>query len=124
MPESFATAPSAWTAGLAGRCPRCGKGSLFGGFLAVQPRCEQCGLDFAFADFGDGPAFFVMSIVGILVVFLALVVEFAYQPPMWLHMAMWSALSIGLSLAMVRPAKGLMVALQYRHRAEEGRLER
>lgn len=124
MPQAETTAPSAWTAGFAGRCPRCGKGRLFNGFLSLQPRCEACGLDFAFADSGDGPAFFIMSIVGILVVFCALIVEFAYQPPIWLHMMMWSALAIGLSLALVRPAKGLLIALQFHHRAEEGRLER
>jgi uncharacterized protein (DUF983 family) len=116
-------APSPTTAGLAGRCPRCGDGHLFAGFLTLRPRCEVCGLDFAFADSGDGPAFFVMSIVGIVVVALALWVEFAYEPPIWLHLVLWSGLAIALSLALVRPAKGLMVALQYHHKAEEGRLK-
>ena len=123
MPET-ASPPSPYAAGLAGRCPRCGQGRLFKGFLALQPRCEACGLDFSFADSADGPAFFIMSIVGILVVGLALAVEFAYEPPIWLHLAMWSTLTIVLSLAMARPAKGLMIALQYRHRAEEGRVRR
>ena len=85
---------------------------------------EPAGSIFAFADSADGPAFFIMSIVGILVVGLALGVEFAYEPPIWLHLVMWSALAIVLSLALARPAKGLMIALQYHHRAEEGRLER
>jgi uncharacterized protein (DUF983 family) len=116
--------PSPYAVGLAGRCPRCGQGRLFKGFLALQPRCEACGLDFSFADSADGPAFFIMSIVGILVVGLALAVEFAYEPPIWLHLVIWSTLAIALSLAMARPAKGLMIALQYRHRAEEGRFER
>jgi uncharacterized protein (DUF983 family) len=124
MPDAPATPPSPYASGLAGRCPRCGKGHLFQGFLGVKARCEACGLDFAFADSGDGPAFFIMSIVGILVVGLALVTEFAYEPPIWLHLVMCSALTIVLSLAMARPAKGLMIALQYHHRAEEGRLER
>ena len=124
MPDIPADAPSSSAAGLAGRCPRCGKGRLFDGFLALRPRCEACGLDYAFADSGDGPAFFIMSIVGILVVGLALGVEFAYAPPIWLHLVLWSALAIVLSLAMARPAKGLMIALQYHHRAEEGRFER
>ena len=115
------TAPSPVITGLTGLCPRCGKGHLFKGFLSVQPKCEVCGLDFAFADSGDGPAFFVMSIVGIVVVGLALWVEFAYSPPIWLHLVMWSALSIALSLALVRPSKGVLVALQYHHKAEEGR---
>jgi uncharacterized protein (DUF983 family) len=124
MPDAAADAPSLYATGLAGRCPRCGQGRLFKGFLSLNPRCEACGLDFSFADSGDGPAFFIMSIVGILVVGLALVVEFAYEPPIWLHLVVWSVLTIVLSLAMARPAKGLMIALQYRHRAEEGRFER
>ncbi|HEY7384993.1 MAG TPA: DUF983 domain-containing protein [Beijerinckiaceae bacterium] len=106
-----------------GRCPRCGKGHLFAGYLGLRPRCESCGLDFRFADSGDGPAFFVMSIVGILVVALALWTEFAYEPPIWLHMVLWSSLAVILSLLLIRPAKGVMVALQYHHNAEEGRLQ-
>ena len=117
------SAPSPIPAGLKGLCPRCGKGHVFKGYLKVQPKCEVCGLDLAFADTGDGPAFFVMSIVGIVVVALALWAEFTFQPPLWLHMVLWSGLSIVLSLALVRPAKGLMVALQYHHKAEEGRLK-
>ena len=122
MPEPSTTSP--YTAGLAGRCPRCGEGRLFESFLSLNRRCESCGLDLGFADSGDGPAFFIMPIVGILVVGLALAVEFAYEPPIWLHLLMWSALAIVLSLALARPAKGLMIALQYHHRAAEGRLER
>src|SRR4051812_5620986 len=116
--------PPALSTGLRGLCPRCGRGRLFNGFLTVRPKCEVCGLDFAFADSGDGPAFFVMSVVGILVCALALFVEFTYEPPIWLHLVLWSSLTIVLSLVLVRPAKGLMIALQYFHRAEEGRLER
>ncbi|WP_230530600.1 DUF983 domain-containing protein [Microvirga roseola] len=118
------SAPSPVITGLKGLCPRCGKGYLFKGFLSVRPSCEVCGLDFAFADSGDGPAFFVMSIVGIVVVALALWVEFAYEPPIWLHLVLWSALSIVLSLLLVRPSKGVLVALQYHHKAEEGRFEK
>jgi len=118
------SAPSPITAGLTGRCPRCGKGHMFQGFLKLQPKCEVCGLDLTFADSGDGPAFFVMSIVGIVVVALALWVEFTYAPPIWLHLVMWFALSGILSLALVRPSKGILVALQYHHKAEEGRLQK
>jgi uncharacterized protein (DUF983 family) len=117
-------APSPIAAGLRGRCPRCGEGALFNGFLSLSPRCDRCGLDLAFADTADGPAFFVMSIVGIVVVGLALWVEFTFEPPIWLHLVLWFGLTGLLSLAMVRPLKGLMVALQYHHRAEEGRLEK
>lgn len=109
--------------GLRGRCPRCGQGHLFKGYLKLQPACERCGLDFSFADSADGPAFFVMSIVGIVIVGLALWVEFAYEPPIWLHLVLWLPLSTLLCLAMVRPLKGMMIALQYVHRAAEGRLK-
>ncbi len=117
-------APSPAVTGLKGLCPRCGKGHLFQGFLKVRPKCEVCGLDLAFADAGDGPAFFVMSIVGIVVVALALWVEFTYSPPIWLHLVMWCTLSIVMSLALVRPLKGVLVALQYHHKAEEGRIQK
>ena len=102
-------------------CPRCGKGRLFNGFLTIRPKCEVCGLDLAFADTGDGPAFFVMSIVGFVVVGGALAVEILYQPPLWVHVALWLPLAIALPLLLLRPFKGVMVALQYYHRAEEGR---
>jgi len=124
MPEAPAAPPSPYRVGLAGRCPRCGEGHLFAGFLALRPRCETCGLDFGFADAGDGPAFFIMSFVGIVVVGLALGVEFAYEPPIWLHLVMWFSLTAVLSLGLARPAKGLLIALQFHHRAEEGRIQR
>jgi uncharacterized protein (DUF983 family) len=97
---------------------------MFQGFLKVRPKCEVCGLDLAFADAGDGPAFFVMSIVGIVVVGLALWVEFTYEPRIWVHLVMWFTLTAVLSLALVRPLKGVLVALQYHHKAEEGRLQK
>jgi uncharacterized protein (DUF983 family) len=118
------TPSSPFIVGLKGRCPRCGKGHLFQGFLTVRPACEVCGLDFTFVDTADGPAFFVMSFVGIVVVALALWVEFAFEPPIWLHIVLWFSLTAILSLVLVRPIKGVMAALQYQHRAEEGRLKR
>ena len=108
-------------AGLGAHCPRCGKGRLFRGFLTLAPACEVCGLDFSFADAADGPAFFVMAIVGFVVVGGALFVEIKWQPPLWVHVALWLPLAIALPLALLRPFKGVMVALQYRYRAEEGR---
>ena len=117
------TPPPPVPTGLRGLCPRCGRGHLFDGYLTVRPRCESCGLDFAFADSGDGPAFFVMSFVGLVVVACAMFVEFTYEPPIWVHMALWLPLTLVLSLILVRPAKGLMIALQYSSRAEEGRLK-
>lgn len=111
-------------AGFAGKCPRCGEGNLFAGYLRVAPRCETCGLDYSFADSADGPAVFLMFIVGFLVVGGALFVEFAYEPPLWLHALLWPLLAAILCLALLRPLKGVMIAQQYARRAEEGRLQK
>ena len=108
--------------GLAGRCPRCGRGKLFGGFLALRPRCDQCGLDYAFVDSGDGPAVFVIFFAGFVVVFAALAVEVAFAPPFWVHAVLWIPLILVTTLAPLRPMKGLMIALQFHHKAAEGRL--
>lgn len=116
--------PNPILAGLAGRCPRCGRGKLFNGFLTVRPHCDACGLDYGFVDSGDGPAFFVICFSGVVVVAAALIVEVMYQPPFWLHAALWGPLILITTLTPLRPLKGLMIALQYRHQAAEGRLER
>lgn len=108
--------------GIGCRCPRCGNGPLFDGFLKVAPQCSSCGLDFSFADAADGPAFFVMSFSGFVVVFAALAVEFAFQPPYWLHALLWIPLILLTTLLPLRPVKGLLIALQYHHKAAEGRL--
>lgn len=111
-------------AGLSGSCPRCGEGRLFSGFLTVGKRCANCGLDYGFADAGDGPAVFVILLIGFVVVGLALWLEVSYGPPLWVHFLLWIPLIVVLSLAALRLAKGLMIALQYRNKAEEGRLDR
>ena len=102
-------------AGLLCRCPHCGKGRLFQGFLKVRPSCEVCGFDLAKIETGDGPATFIMQIAGFIVAFTALYVEIAYRPPMWLHLIVWIPLVAVLALALMRPGKGLMTALQYRN---------
>lgn len=124
MSKPRAAQPSPFASGLKGRCPRCGEGRMFDGFLALAPKCGACGLDYDFADSADGPAVFIMFIVGFVVVGLALWVEFTFEPPIWLHLSMWFPLTAILSLALARPLKGLMIALQYHHRAEEGRFEK
>ena len=111
-------------AGLRCRCPRCGEGRLFQGFLKPRAQCESCGLDFAFADSGDGPAVFIMFIAGFLVVGAALFVELRYEPPFWVHALLWIPAVLIVSLGLLRPLKGLMIALQFANKAEEGRLER
>ncbi|HEV8463415.1 MAG TPA: DUF983 domain-containing protein [Pseudolabrys sp.] len=109
--------------GLRGRCPRCGEGRLFRGFLSLRPACERCGLDYGFADAGDGPAVFVILIGGFIVVFAALMTEVVYQPPYWVHAALWLPLILIVTLVPLRLVKGLLIALQYHHKAAEGRLE-
>jgi len=108
-------------AGALSRCPSCGRGRLFRGFLTVVDQCEACGLDLAKADSGDGPAVFLIMIVGFIVVFAALFTEIAAHPPIWLHLLLWPALAAGLCFALLRPAKGLMLAAQIRNKASEHR---
>ncbi|WP_291849736.1 DUF983 domain-containing protein [Bradyrhizobium sp.] len=108
--------------GIACRCPRCGKGKLYAGFLRLRPRCESCGLDYAFIDTGDGPAVFVIMLAGAIVVAAALIVEVKYQPPFWLHAALWLPLIVATTLLPLRAMKSLLIALQYHHKAAPGRL--
>ena len=112
------------SAGLKGRCPRCGEGRLFQGFLSVAPRCGTCGLDYSFADAGDGPAVFVILIIGFIVVGLALWMEVSYNPPLWVHFMLWVPLILVLGLTALRLIKGVLITLQYRNKAAEGRLDR
>ncbi len=112
---SFATV-SPLRAGLTGRCPRCGEGKLFDGFLDVAERCGACDLDLGQQNSGDGAAFFIILILGFVVVGLALVVETTYAPPMWLHLLLWFPLILGGSLGLLRPFKATLIALQYKHR--------
>src|SRR6202000_1051151 len=108
-------------AGLSCACPRCGQGTLFDGFLTLRSRCEVCGLDYGFADAGDGPAVFIMFPAGFIVGGAALIVEGLYPPPYWVHAVLWLPLILIVTLGPLRPMKGLMIALQYHHKAEEQR---
>ena len=121
--EPYVT-PSPYVAGLSCRCPRCGKGKLFRGFLEVRPSCTVCGLDYSFVDAGDGPAVFVILIAGFVVVGAALIVEMRYHPPYWVHAVLWGPLILLVTLLPLRLLKSLLIALQYHHKAAEGRLER
>lgn len=121
--EQDTSPPSAIVAGLTGHCPRCGGGRLFSGFLGPAPRCDRCGLDLSFADAGDGPAVFVSLIGGFLVLGIALATELLYEPPIWVHLVVFLPLTALVCLGLLRPLKGLLVALQYRNKAEEGRLQ-
>lgn len=107
--------------GLMCRCPRCGKGRLFNGFLTLAPRCEACGLDYAFADPADGPAFFVMIIMGIPAAAFGVWVEVTWEPSFWVHVLTSLPFMLLTCIPPIRPAKGMLVASQYFHKAEEGR---
>lgn len=113
---------SPYVAGLTCRCPRCGKGKLFAGFLTLRPRCDACGLDYTFIDSGDGPAVFIILLAGFVVVGAALAVEVLYQPPYWLHAMLWLPLILLTTIAPLRPMKALLIALQFHHKAAPGRL--
>ncbi len=108
--------------GLMCRCPRCGEGKLFSGYIGLRPRCDRCGLDYSFIDSGDGPAVFIILIAGFIVVGSALVVEVKYQPPFWVHAALWLPLIAATTLVPLRVMKSLLIALQFHHKAAEGRL--
>lgn len=108
--------------GLACKCPRCGEGKLYSGFLSLRPNCESCGLDYAFIDAGDGPAIFIIMIAGFIVVGAALFVEMKYQPPFWVHAALWGPLILATTLLPLRSMKALLIDLQYFHKAAEGQL--
>jgi uncharacterized protein (DUF983 family) len=115
--------PNPLLSGLAGRCPNCGEGHLFEGFLKVSPRCEACGFDLAKADSGDGPAVFVILIGGFVAAFGALFTEVAFDPPVWLILIIWMPLTVAICLALLRPFKGAMLAAQFMNKASESRHE-
>ncbi|MGO1120242.1 DUF983 domain-containing protein [Rhodovibrionaceae bacterium A322] len=119
MADQFYPEISPTRTGLACRCPRCGQGRLYDGLLSVKPRCEVCDFDLAEADSGDGPAVFIMFILGALVVPLALWMDSAFSPPVWVHALVWGPVIIGGSVILLRPLKALMIALQYKHRASD-----
>jgi uncharacterized protein (DUF983 family) len=104
------------TAALRCRCPRCGEGPLYDGLLDVAPACSRCGLDLRAEDSGDGPAVFVILILGALVVLLAILVEIVFAPPLWVHVVLWTPLVLGGSIVLLRMLKAGLIALQYRHR--------
>ncbi|MBO6637919.1 MAG: DUF983 domain-containing protein [Roseitalea sp.] len=109
--------------GLVGKCPRCGRGRLFSGFLSLAEHCEICGLDFDFADPADGPAFFVITFACIPVVAFAVWMEVSVGAPYWVNALLTLPLLLVFCVLPLRPLKGLMVATQYYHSAREGALD-
>jgi len=110
-------AVSPFLAGLMCRCPRCGRGKLFQGLLNIGATCGVCRLDLSALDSGDGPAFFIILIVGGLAVTLAFIVETAFAPPIWVHLLYQIPFVLGASILALRPLKATLIALHYRHLA-------
>src|SRR5262249_48038308 len=122
--SATATSLSPVLAGVRCRCPRCGRGALFAGpfTLSIRDRCEACGLELKFVDSGDGPAVFAILVLGVIVLGAALIVEFKFAPPFWLHLLLWPPVTLAIAFALLRPLKATLIALQYAHKAEEGRI--
>ena len=110
-------------AALAGNCPKCGAHSLFAGWVRFAPKCRSCGLDFDTFNVGDGPAAFLIFIVGAIVVVVALMVDGAFSPPWWVHLV-WIPVASALTVGGLRVSKAWLLAQEHRHRAGEGRIAR
>jgi uncharacterized protein (DUF983 family) len=110
--------------GMKGRCPRCGEGALFSGMLTVKDRCSACHLEYDFNDSGDGPTVFIIMGLGMLILGLALYVEFTFGPPGWVHVFLWPPLILAIGLPVLRMLKGVLINLTWHHDAASGTLEK
>lgn len=118
MTDPIAYPPlSTLSTGIRCRCPRCGEGPLLKGYLTIRESCPACGLDYSFAEPADGPAFFVMSGVGVIGMIGFMAFEFTAHPPVWVHLLITFPLIVGLCLGVLRPFKGWLVSEQYVHKA-------
>jgi uncharacterized protein (DUF983 family) len=118
------TEPKLLDAALQGLCPRCGSYTLFDTFLRFAQGCRACGLDLAAFNVGDGPAAFLTLIIGTIITILAIIVELAFEPPVWVHLLLWGPLTLVLVLGSLRIAKAALLALEFRNRAREGRIDK
>ena len=109
--------------GTRGACPRCGAPTLFRSFTGFADSCSACKLDFTRFNVGDGPVVFLTLGIGALITGLALWVEFTFQPGVLIHVLLWVPITLGLTVVMLRFSKGLLLALEYRHKASEGRIK-
>ena len=116
--------PALFAAGARGLCPRCGAPTVYAGTIRFADRCSACGLDFTQLNVGDGPAAFLTLILGTLVVAAAVVLQVAYDPPVWLQMLIWVPVTAALVVASLRVAKGVLLIVEYRQAAREGRIHR
>ena len=110
-------------AGATGRCPRCGRGRIYNGLLSLTDRCPDCGLDIAAFNVGDGAAAFLIFFIGAIVVGLAMWLELSVSPPWWLHVILWVPLTVAGAILTLRVSKGVLLGLEYKHEAAEGRID-
>jgi uncharacterized protein (DUF983 family) len=115
------TEPSPVSSALRGGCPRCSARGLFAGWASFSPKCRGCGLDFSSFNVGDGPAAFLILIVGAIVTVAALLLDAAAEPPWWVHLV-WVPVAAALTIGGLRLAKAWLLAQEYKHRAREGRI--
>jgi len=113
--------PSPLAAAVHGACPRCGAHSLFAGPVRFAPACRSCGLDFVQYNVGDGPAAFLILIVGAILTVAAIAVDLSFEPPFWIH-AVWLPIGAALTIAGLRIGKAFLLGKEYRHQAREGRI--
>jgi uncharacterized protein (DUF983 family) len=111
------------SAGLKCRCPNCGEGRLYRGFLKFKDRCEACGADLTIADTGDGASFFVMFVALIFIAPTAMFLELALSPPRWVHMVIWPPVIVIFCMMLLRPFKATLFALQWKHKAGQAQLD-
>ncbi|MEG3145630.1 DUF983 domain-containing protein [Sphingomonas sp. RT2P30] len=120
--EGGASAPPPVQAAVRGLCPRCGAPALFAGMIAFAPKCRDCGLDFGMFNVGDGPAAFLTLILGTIIVGLAVWLQLAFDPPLWVQMVVWIPVALALTIAALRIAKAALIGAEYRNAAREGRI--
>ena len=116
-------APSVAEVTLKGLCPRCGARTLFAGWTAFADRCRVCSLDFAAFNVGDGPAAFLILILGAIVVGLAIWLQLALAPPFWVQFVLWLPVTLLGTVWTLRLAKAALIASEYRNAAREGRVD-
>ncbi|MEH3040634.1 MAG: DUF983 domain-containing protein [Sphingomonas paucimobilis] len=115
--------PAPFDCGVRGLCPRCGAQTLFSGTVAFADRCSACSLDFTAFNVGDGPAAFLTLILGGIVTVLAIWLDLKLGPPWWVHALLWIPLTLGGVVGSLRVAKGMLLALEYRNAAREGKID-
>ena len=114
--------PPVWRAALFGLCPECGAPTLFDGPTKFAPRCRACGLDYSTYNVGDGPAAFLTMIIGALIVAAAIAVDFAFEPPLWVHVLLWVPITAAAVVYGLRVGKAALLASEHQRKAAEGRL--